>query len=151
MATTKIWTIKDNLKRVLDYTRNPQKTEIDDDLWAVLHYAARPQKVTRYDETTAFVTGVACSAENAYREMQSIKQQFGKTGGILAIHAYQSFKPGEVTPQECHEIGVNLARHLWGSRYQVLVTTHLDKDHLHNHFVVNSVSYTDGRKFDCSK
>ncbi len=151
MATTKIWTIKDNLKRVLDYARNPQKTEIDDDLWAVLHYAARPQKVTRYDETTAFVTGVACSAENAYREMQSIKQQFGKTRGILAIHAYQSFKPGEVTPQECHEIGVNLARHLWGSRYQVLVTTHLDKDHLHNHFVVNSVSYTDGRKFDCSK
>lgn len=152
MATTKIWAIKDSVKRVIDYTRNPKKTEISDDLWAVLHYSMNPNKViTRYEETTAFVTGVGCSAENAYQEMMQIKHLFGKNSGNQAYHAYQSFKPNEVTPQECHEIGVNLARKLWGRNYQVLVSTHLDKNHYHNHFVINSVSYINGKMFDCSE
>ena len=63
------------------------------------------------------------------------KKQFQKEGGIVAFHGYQSFAPGEVTPQLAHEIGVNLAKKLWGDRFQVLVATHLDKAHLHNHFV----------------
>ncbi len=152
MATTKIWAIKDSVKRVIDYTCNPKKTEISDDLWAVLHYSMNPNKVvTRYEETTAFVSGVGCSTENAYQEMMQIKHLFGKTMGNQAYHAYQSFKPNEVTPQECHEIGVNLARKLWGRNYQVLVSTHLDKNHYHNHFVINSVSYINGKMFDCSE
>ena len=80
--------------------------------------------------------------------MTAVKERFGKAGGNQAYHAYQSFKPGEVTPEQCHEIGVNLAKTLWGDRFQIIVTTHLDKSHLHNHLVINSVSFKDGKKFN---
>ena len=150
MATTKIWAVKDNLKRLVDYTSNPEKTVMDDDLWQVIHYSSNQRK-TQLDEKTMFVTGVSCSAGNAYAEMVAVKKHFEKVGGNVAYHAYQSFKPGEVTPEQCHEIGVKLAKKLWGKNYQVLVTTHLDKEHCHNHFVINSVAYTNGKKFDCSK
>ena len=71
----------------------------------------------------------------------AVKKRFGKDNGVMAYHGYQSFAPGEATPEAAHEIGVRLAEWLWGDRYQVLVATHLDKEsHLHNHFVVNSVS-----------
>ncbi|MFR8331442.1 MAG: relaxase/mobilization nuclease domain-containing protein [Oscillospiraceae bacterium] len=60
----------------------------------------------------------------------------------------QSFKPGEVTPEQCHAIGVELARRVWGGRFQVLVATHLNTDCLHNHFVINAVSYVDGKKYE---
>ena len=66
----------------------------------------------------------------------------------MAYHGYQSFAPGEATPELAHEIGVKLATRLWGDRYQVIVATHLDKEnHLHNHFVVNTVSFADGIKY----
>ena len=79
-----------------------------------------------------------------------VKRQFGKEGGIIAFHGYQSFAPGEVTPEQAHEIGVELARRLWGDRFQVVVATHLDREHIHNHFVLNSVSFVDGKKYnDC--
>ena len=72
--------------------------------------------------------------------------KFGKTDDVVALHAYQSFREGEVTPEQCHEIGVALARKVWGKRFQVLVATHMNTDNLHNHFVINSVSYVDGKK-----
>lgn len=147
MATTKIWPIRDNLKRVVDYARNPEKTE-NDDLKKTLHYAAQEKKTVSKDERFCFVTGVGCSAESAYEEMCSVKERFGKQGGNVSYHAYQSFKHGEVTPEQCHEIGIKLAKRLWGKRFQVLVATHLDKGHLHSHFVINSVSYVDGKKFN---
>ena len=75
------------------------------------------------------------------------KLQFGKVDKILAYHGYQSFLLGEVTPDMAHEIGIKLAERLWGDRFQVLVTTHLDHDHIHNHFCLNSVSFVDGKKF----
>ena len=66
----------------------------------------------------------------------------------MAFHGYQSFAPGEVTPEQAHQIGVQLANELWGDRYQVVVATHLDKEsHLHNHFCLNSVSFIDGKRF----
>lgn len=66
----------------------------------------------------------------------------------MAFHGFQSFAPGECTPEAAHEIGVKLAEEVWGKRFQVLVATHLDKtNHLHNHFVVNSVSYVDGLRY----
>lgn len=80
------------------------------------------------------------------------KLSYNKMDGRLAFHAVQSFKPGEVTPEECHSLGVQLAKQMWGNRFEVVVSTHLDKDHLHNHFVVNSVSWIDGKKFtNCKK
>lgn len=80
--------------------------------------------------------------------MMSVKEQFHKCDGTIAYHGYQSFKQGEVTPEQAHEIGIRLAETLWADRYQVLVCTHVDKDsHLHNHFVINTVSFVDGIKF----
>lgn len=80
--------------------------------------------------------------------MQSTKKRFKKLDGTLAYHGYQSFAPGETTPEIAHEIGVKLARQLWGDKYQVIVATHLDKEsHLHSHFVINTVSFKDGIKF----
>ena len=147
MATTKIWPIKYSLKRALDYVENPEKTGMDD-LKAVLEYAADKNKTGDAEERIYLTTGINCDAETAYEEMSDVKFLFGKADGNVAYHAYQSFKPGEVTPEECHEIGVMLARELWGDRFQVLVATHLDKDHRHNHFIINSVSFVDGHKFN---
>lgn len=150
MATTKIWPVHDSLKRVLGYAANPEKTETED-LRQVLHYAGKSEKTVSADERSCFVTGVGCKHETAYDEMCAVKERFGKCDGNVSYHAYQSFKPGEVTPVQCHEIGVKLARRLWGKRFQVLVATHLDRGHLHNHFVINSVSFVDGMKFNCNK
>lgn len=146
MATTKIWPIRDNLKRVVEYAANPEKTK-SQALAQALHYAANPDK-TEAQERACFVTGINCRANNAMAEMRAVKEHFGKTGGNVAYHCYQSFMPGEVSAQQCHEIGVELARQLWGEKYQVLVATHLDRNHLHNHLVINSVSFVDGRKFN---
>lgn len=66
----------------------------------------------------------------------------------LCYHGYQSFKEGEVTPEEVHQIGLETARRMWAGSYEVLVTTHLNTDNVHNHFVVNSVSFRDGRKYE---
>ena len=98
-----------------------------------------------------FVTGVNCNRDTAFQEMQAVKERFGKTGGNVAYHAYQSFKPGEVTPELCHRLGVELAKRMWGDEYQVLVATHFNTGTYHNHFVVNSVGLWDGKKFNCGK
>ena len=66
---------------------------------------------------------------------------------VFAYHGYQSFEAGEVTPEEAHEIGKETARRMWGDRFQVLVTTHLNTDNLHNHFVINATSFKDGKKY----
>ena len=150
MAVTKIWPVKDSLARVVDYTQNPDKT-IYSDLQNVLHYAANGEKTVEGGERAMFVTGVNCNRDTAFQEMQAVKERFGKTGGNVAYHAYQSFKPGEVTPELCHRLGVELAKRMWGDEYQVLVATHFNTGTYHNHFVVNSVGLWDGRKFNCGK
>ena len=146
MAVTKIWTIKDSLQRVLDYAANPDKTEYDA-LAQTLHYAENDAK-TKLNENAQLVTGIHCRADHAWEDMRAVQERFGKTDGVVALHAYQSFREGEVTPEQCHEIGVALARKVWGKRFQVLVATHMNTDNLHNHFVINSVSYVDGKKYE---
>ena len=150
MAVTKIWPVKDSLARVVDYAQNPDKT-IYSDLRSVLHYAANEEKTVEGKERAMFVTGVNCNRGTAFQEMQAAKERFGKTGGNVAYHAYQSFKPGEVTPELCHRLGVELAKRMWGDEYQVLVATHFNTGTFHNHFVVNSVGLWNGRKFNCGK
>lgn len=108
----------------------------------VLGYALREDKTEQ-----RFVTGVNCMESTARTEMAAAKQLWNKEGGIECIHAIQSFVPGETTPEQAHALGVALARKLWGSRFQVVVATHLDREHLHNHFVINSVSFVDGKRF----
>ncbi len=150
MATTKIWPVKDSLARVVDYAQNPDKT-VYSDLQIVLHYATNEEKTVEGKERAMFVTGVNCNRDTAFQEMQAVKERFGKTDGNVAYHAYQSFKPGEVTPELCHRLGVELAKRMWGDEYQVLVATHFNTGTYHNHFVVNSVGLWDGRKFNCGK
>ena len=146
MAVTKIWAIKDSLQRVLNYAANPDKTEYDA-LAQTLHYAENDAK-TKLNESAQLVTGIHCRADHAWEDMRAVQERFGKTDGVVALHAYQSFREGEVTPEQCHEIGVALARKVWGGRFQVLVATHMNTDNLHNHFVINSVSYVDGKKYE---
>lgn len=146
MAVTKIWAIKDSLQRVIDYAANPDKTEYDA-LAQTLHYAENDAK-TKLNESAQLVTGIHCRPDHAWEDMRAVQERFGKTDGVVALHAYQSFREGEVTPEQCHEIGVALARKVWGKRFQVLVATHMNTDNLHNHFVINSVSYVDGKKYE---
>lgn len=150
MATTAIWDVTDRLERVINYAINPGKTENNDfsvltpqGLRNVLEYTAQDNKT----EKQFYVTGINCDPTTACRQMSNTKLQFQKTGGILAFHAYQSFAPGEATPEAAHAIGMKLAQELWGDRFEVVVSTHLDKHHLHNHFVLNSVSFMDGKRY----
>ena len=96
MAVTKIWAIKDSLQRVLDYAANPDKTEYDA-LAQTLHYAENDAK-TKLNESAQLVTGIHCREDHAWEDMRAVQERFGKTDGVVAIHAYQSFREGEVTP-----------------------------------------------------
>ena len=152
MATTAIWAVKSRLGHVLAYAKDAEKTENKE--WSnvdyqsmrdVMDYAMNDAKT----EKQYYVSGWNCSPLIAREEMQITKKQYGKEDGILAFHGYQSFKPGEVTPEIAHEIGMKLAQELWPD-HQVIIATHLDKAHIHSHFVVNSVGL-DGRKFNACK
>ena len=168
MATTSIWRVNGWLGKVLIYIENPDKTETPaayekqgmdgkeaQGLSDVIEYAIQQKKTEKAavdDEDVPvmqrFVSGVNCSPTTARDEMIAVKKRFGKEEGTVAYHGYQSFAPGEATPEMAHEIGLKLAKALWGEKYQVLVATHLDKaHHLHNHFVVNTVSFIDGIKY----
>lgn len=148
MATTGFWPVKNSLKEVIEYARNPDKTTgpryLDKDLLNTLQYAANEKKT----DERLFVSGINCNAKRAYSRMMATKNRFGKQGGNVAYHGFQSFKTGEVTPEEAHEIGIETAKRMWGDEYEVIVTTHLNTDNLHNHIVVNSVSFKTGRKFE---
>ena len=148
MATTSIWRVKGYIGKVLLYAENPDKTtnpEVlkvpenlnTDALEDVIAYTERESATNQRQ----LVYGVNCSPERAREDMMAVKRQYDKLGGTIAYHGYQSFKEGEVTPEIAHEIGKKLAEEVWGDRYQVLVCTHLDKSsHIHNHFVINTVS-----------
>lgn len=124
MATTSLWKFSSRLKGLIDYVSNDEKTN-----------------------NKEFVSGVNCLPNIAYQEMMNTKKQFFKTDGIECFHGYQSFVSGEITPEVAHEIGLKLAEKLWGDKYQVIVATHLTTDNIHNHFVLNSVSFKDGKRF----
>ena len=148
MATTGFWPVKGSLKDVVKYAENPDKTTnpkyLDDDLAAVLKYAENDDKT----DMKMFVTGINCPTERAYEQMMATKRFYGKRGGNVAYHGYQSFKSGEVTPKEAHDIGLETARRMWGKEYEIVVTTHLNTDNIHNHIVINSVSCKTGLKFE---
>lgn len=147
MAVTGFWPIYKNLKATLDYADNPDKTTdrryLDDDLYAALSYAENDNKTDR----KMYVGGINCSKQNAYAEMIAVQRRFGLRGKVVGYHGIQSFREGEVTPEQAFEIGKATARKMWGDRYQVLVTVHLNTDNAHCHFVVNPVSFKDGTKF----
>ena len=147
MAVTGFLPIYKNLKATLDYADNPDKTTdrryLDDDLYVALSYAENDNKTDR----KMYVGGINCSKQNAYSEMIAVQRRFGFRGKVVGYHGIQSFREGEVTPEQAFEIGKATARKMWGDRYQVLVTVHLNTDNVHCHFVVNPVSFKDGTKF----
>lgn len=148
MASTGFWPVKSRLKEVITYAENPDKTTdkkfLGEDLWVALRYVENDQKT----DQTMYVSGINCPKQRAYQCMMATKRRYGKLGGNVAYHGYQSFVSEEVTPAEAHRIGVETAKRMWGANYEVVVTTHLNTDNIHNHFVVNSVSFKTGRKFE---
>lgn len=151
MAVTSIWPIKGRVDKVINYVRNPEKTiETGHEALASLHviddvveYAADEVKTER----RSYVSCLNCREDTAAEQFVETKQLWGKMGGRVCYHGYQSFKAGEVNAETAHEIGVKLASELWGDRFEVVVATHCNTGHYHNHFVINSVSLEDGRKF----
>ena len=140
MAVTKIIAIRDRLDKRVNYVVNSEKTSLD----AGVAYITNPEKT----EQTFFTKTINChTIETAYAEMMDTKRYWNKMGGVLGFHIIQSFVPGEVTPTQAHEIGMEFCKRLFKGRFQVVIGTHLDKKHLHNHIIVNSVSYMDGKKY----
>ena len=143
MAITKIYAITKNLWYSVAYASNEKKTGLD----GVIDYAVNPDKT----EQRLFQACINCkSTDTAYAEMQNVKKRWKKENGVLGYHFIQSFKPGETTPEQAHQIGIEFAKQCFGDRFQVVIGTHLDKKHLHNHIVVNSVSFFDGKKYHSS-
>lgn len=124
MAITKIHRITSTLNKALDYIKDKNKTD-----------------------DTLLITGYGCSPEIADIEFEQVRRNAMKPGGTLAFHLIQSFAPGEVDYETAHKIGVELADKVLRNRFQYVTATHIDKDHIHNHIVFNSVSFTDYKKF----
>jgi len=145
MATVGIWAIKRNLKQVINYTSDSDKTDVGlfDELHNTIDYIENDFKT----EQKLFVTGINCNEKTALDEMIKTKKRFHKENGILGFHAFHSYKEGEVTPEMAHKVGIQVATEMWGDRFQVLVSTHLNTNNIHNHFVINSVSHIDGKRY----
>lgn len=124
MAITKYKVIKKNLEVVINYAMNGEKTE-----------------------NGILVSAINCLPQTAYSQMMLTKKAFHKEDGRLGYHIIQSFNGNEISPDKCNKIGMELAEELWGDKYQVIVCTHTNKQNVHNHIVLNSVSFTDGSKY----
>lgn len=141
--------IQSRLDKTISYIGNKKKTynrnyeEIFIDLHNTLDYTVDDLKT----EQKFFVDGINCRYENALKKMTDTKNEFHKTDKILGYHIIQSFAPGEGTPETIHELGKEFARRAFGDRFEVVVATHLNTGCLHNHYVLNSVSYIDGKKY----
>ncbi|MBR4262309.1 MAG: relaxase/mobilization nuclease domain-containing protein [Bacilli bacterium] len=147
MATTSLWPIKMTINKTINYVENKDKTRIPlSNLSISIDYAKNKNKT----EEQFYVTGINCDSDNVYQDMMRVKKAYNKFDGIQGFHGYQSFKEKEVTPELAHKIGIEFAKEMWGDDFQVVVTTHLNTNHIHNHFVVNSVSIKDGHKYNYS-
>jgi hypothetical protein len=113
-------------------------------LGGVLHYIQQEEKTTWEDRR--LVSGWNCTAQSVYDEMRLTKERFHKADGRQYYHFVQSFdKQDNLSPQEVHTMGLELAQREFPN-FEVLVATHVDTGHFHNHLVVNSVSFQDGKK-----
>ena len=113
---------------------------------AVIDYCCQDKKVYDVNTNRRLVSGINCDGENAYKEFMATKKAYHKTGGMFFYQYTQSFSPKEnITPEQAHEIALEFAEKAWQG-YEVLVATHSDRDHIHSHFVINSVGFEDGLK-----
>ena len=128
MAVTKTHPIKSTLKAAIDYICNPDKTD-----------------------GKLLVSSFGCTAETADIEFAWTRRHAIDKGTNLGRHLIQAFEPGEVTPEEAHRIGMELAREVLGGKYEFVLTTHIDRDHVHNHLIFNAVSFQDHRHYHSNK
>lgn len=125
------------------------KTQTAGGMRKVLNYVSRKEKTVSEDKR--FVTGINCSPETALDEMSATKNLYHKNDGRLYYHLVQSFPSGyEIKPELAHRIAVELAEKAF-NKYEVVVATHIDREHIHSHLVVNSVSFEDGKKYHSNK
>ena len=124
MAVTKTHPIKSTLKAAIDYICNPEKTD-----------------------GRLLVSAYGCAAETADIEFAWTRRHSIDKGTNLGRHLIQAFEPGEVSPEKAHEIGMQLAKEILGGKYEFVLTTHIDKDHVHNHLIFNAVSFSDHRHY----
>lgn len=151
MAVSKLWAVRNRLSTVIDYAMNPEKTTKSKSKYSeadyqalkdVLSYAKDEEKTER----EFFCEGINCNATAAREQFINVKKQFYKEDGVQAYHSYLSFKEQDITPELAQKVGMEFAQRVWGKRFQIVVTTHLNTKHLHCHFVINSVSFVDGKK-----
>ena len=122
MAVTKIHPIKTTLKKAIDYICNGDKT--DNEIYVTTHL---------------------CSRENAHKEFKLTKKQFKSRTKTLAHHLIQSFVPEEVSFEEAHQVGIELCEKILEGKYEYVLATHIDKDHIHNHIIFNSIDVEEGK------
>ncbi len=128
MAVTKTHPIKSTLKAAIDYICNLEKTD-----------------------GKLLVTAYGCAAETADIEFAWTRRHAIDKGTNLGRHLIQAFEPGEVSPEEADEIGMQLAKEILGGKYEFVLTTHIDKDHIHNHIIFNAVSFADHKHYHSNK
>ncbi|HHW7475026.1 TPA: relaxase/mobilization nuclease domain-containing protein [Mannheimia haemolytica] len=124
MAVTKIQPIKTTLKKAIDYICNGDKT--DNEIYVTTHL---------------------CSRENAHKEFELTKKQFNSRTKTLAHHLIQSFVPEEVSFEEAHQVGIELCEKILEGKYEYVLATHIDKDHIHNHIIFNSIDVDEGKVY----
>ena len=155
MATTKIWDVKAHVSKLLAYVANKNKTTMkiqngfDDEEMRLAAEALGLSSDHFATEEKKFVTGINCTPENANEVMLTLLEGV-LPSDIQAYHGYQSFKPGEVTPDVAHAIGVQLANELWGEDFPIIVATHIDRGHVHNHFCIPATGFSGKRYHDCN-
>ena len=128
MAVTKIKPVKSTLSKALDYIQNPEKTD-----------------------GKMLVSSFGCSYETADIEFAYTLSQALDKGSNLAHHLIQSFEPGETTPEQAHEIGPQLADAITKGQYEYVLTTHIDKGHIHNHLIFCAANFVDHHKYNSNK
>ena len=128
MAITKTHPIKSTLKKAIDYICNPEKTD-----------------------GKLLVSSFGCASETADIEFAWTRKHSIDKGTHLGRHLIQAFEPGETTPEQAHEIGMQLAKEILGGKYEFVLTTHIDKGHIHNHLIFNAVSFADYHHYHSNK
>jgi len=128
MAVTKIHPIEKTLYLALDYIMNEDKTD---------------EKI--------LISSFACNPKTAHLEFEQTKKECNSKAKILARHLIQAFAPEETTPEQAHQIGLDLCERVLQGKYEYVLTTHIDKGHLHNHILFNNVSFETGKAYQSNK
>lgn len=128
MAITKTHPIRSTLNLAIEYILNPQKTD-----------------------DTLLCSSYGCGINTAAIEFEWTRKKSAERGTHLARHIIQSFKPGETTPEQAHEIGKQLADEVLGGKYEYVLSTHIDRGHIHNHIIFNAVSFVDYNKYHSNR